>query len=67
MFERDGRCYLKRLADVEHWNALCIDLWAYIDADRARRGGKIFVSTRTSSGRRLCRLWPEIFVPDPDI
>jgi hypothetical protein len=39
MFERDGQRYLKRLADldVEHWNALCIDLWAYIDAGSAPR------------------------------
>jgi hypothetical protein len=69
MFERDGKRYLKRLADldVEHWNALCTGLWAYIDADRARRGDTIWVDTRTPSGRRLCRLWPEIFVRDPDI
>ena len=54
MFERDGKRYLKRLADldVEHWNVLCLDLRAYIDADQARRGDTIWVDTRTP-------LWPQ--------
>ena len=69
MFERDGKRYLKRLADldVEHWNALCTGLWAYIDADRARRGGKIFVSVRqvlaagsVACGRKSLRLIPTL-------
>jgi len=36
MFERDGKRYLKPLADldVEYWSTLCVGVRAYIDQDR---------------------------------
>ena len=62
MFERDGKRYLKPLADldVEYWSTLCVGVRAYIDQDRVvGRQRRLSIDrplVRQTTEHRGCRL-----------